>query len=114
MLVLYLANLLIGILLIWSGYLIYNKKKYNWIAGYNDMSHELRKRVNIKRQSKALKFALYFMGISIAIIPSTLQIIGYPIWGWVYPVIVLPASAYYIIISILSVKWKMKGTSNDG
>lgn len=106
MLLLFLINLTVGILLIWSGYLIYNKKKYNLIAGYNDMNAEQRKSVDIKRQSKALKIVLYFMGISIAIIPSTLQIIGYSNWGAVYPVIILPAATYYIIISILSISSK--------
>jgi predicted ferric reductase len=106
MLLLFLINLTVGILLIWSGYLIYNKKKYHLIAGYNDMNAEQRKRVDIKRQSKALKIVLYFIGISIAIIPSTLQILGYSNWGWVYAVIILPAAAYYIIISILSISGK--------
>jgi predicted ferric reductase len=113
MLILFLINLIVGSLLIWSGYLIYNKKKYNLIAGYNDMNAEQRKSVDIKRQSKALKIVLYFIGISIAIVPSSLQILGYSNWGWVYSVIILPAAAYYIIISILSISGKMKEGSNN-
>jgi hypothetical protein len=108
MLLLFLINLTVGLLLIWSGHLIYNKKKYNLISGYNDMDAQQRKRVDIKRQSKALKMVLYFIGIAIAIVPSSLQILGYSNWGWVYSVIILPAAAYYIIISILSISGKMK------
>ncbi len=70
------------------------------------MNKEQRKRVNIKRQSYALKLALYFMGISIAIIPSVLYIIGFSNWGIAYPMIILPATLYYIIISAFSIKWK--------
>jgi hypothetical protein len=113
MLILFLINLIVGSLLIWSGYLIYNKKKYNLIAGYNDMNAEQKKRVNIKRQSKALKIVLYFIGISIAIVPSSLQILGYTNWGRIYPMIILPAAAYYIIISILSISGKMKEGSSS-
>lgn len=113
MLLFFLINLAVGIILIWSGYLIYNKKKYNLIAGYNDLNAQQRKSVDIKRQSKALKIVLYFMGISIAIVPSSLQILGYSNLGWVYSVIILPAAAYYILISILSISGKMKEGSNS-
>ena len=71
-----LINLIIGTFFIWLGYLVYNKKKYNLLAGYNDMNKEQKRRVNIKRVSLSFKIAFYFIGISIAIIPSTLYLIA--------------------------------------
>ena len=105
-----LSNLLIGIFLIWSGYFISNKKNYHLIAGYNDMNIDQRKRVNITRLSKALKIALYFMGISIAIIPTLLFIRGTSNWGISYPLIIIPATLYYMLISFSSIRWKVKGS----
>ena len=103
----FLFNLILGIFMIWSGYQIYDRKKYNWLAGYNSMTEEQRGRVNIKRVSLAAKLGLYFMGISIAIIPATLYLLGFNnLSGKVYPWVILPTVFIILIVSILSTKWK--------
>ena len=106
MLAIVFTNLIVGIFLIWSGYMIYNKKKYFLIAGYNDMNPQQKKRVDIKRLSKSMKTTLYYIGLSIAIFPSTLNILGYDNWGISYPVIIIPGAIYYLTISIISIRWK--------
>lgn len=106
-----LTNLVIGILMVWVGYLVNNKKRYNLLAGYNDMNKEQRKRVNIKRISRTAKLVLYFMGISVAIIPSTFYLLGYKnLAGKSYPWIIFPAVLFYLIVSVFSINWKYKET----
>lgn len=102
MYILILVNLLVGLLLITLGYLIYHKKKYQLIAGFNDLSTEQKRKVNIKRLSKSAKNFNYFVGVSIAVIPSFLYIVEYIHWGMAYPVIIGLGFLYLIPNYIIS------------
>ena len=52
-----LVNLLVGVLFIWTGFFIYNRKQYQLIIDYNVLAEEIQRRVDILNFSKHIKYA---------------------------------------------------------
>ena len=67
------VNMLVGVLFIFTGFFIYNRKQYQLIIGYNVLNEEIQRRVDISNFSKHIKFASTGMGITIAFIPAPLK-----------------------------------------
>ncbi len=103
-----IVYLLLGTMFVWLGILIHDQKNYNLIAGYNILTEELQKRVDIDKFSKHTKFSLLCSGILIAFVPVTLKIFGYYNWGISFLLIIGAGWLYAIASFILCFDWKWK------
>lgn len=61
------VNIITGVFLILLGIVIKHGKMYNWIAGYNTMSLEEKKNVDIAGFSTLMRNCFVFMGILIIV-----------------------------------------------
>ena len=107
-----IVNFLLGGLLIWIGYLIHDRKNYQLIVGYNMLTDELQKRVDILKLARHVKNISTYSGILIAILPSTLRISGYYNWGIAFPLIIFAGLIYFVISFISCFQWKLDGNQN--
>ena len=64
----------IGLLLIGSGFLV--KKYPSLIAGYNTMSEEQQKNVDIEGLSTLMRNSFIFMGLLVAVLPYIFIFLG--------------------------------------
>jgi hypothetical protein len=71
-----LLSILTGIIIGSIGIIIQRTRSFNSIAGYNTMSSEKRKKVNIEQVAIALRNALILLGVNWIIIPIISDLSG--------------------------------------
>jgi hypothetical protein len=64
-----LFSIIFGITFAILGIVIQRTRSYSWIAGYNTMSSEERKKINIELVAKAFRNALIILGLIWIVIP---------------------------------------------
>lgn len=102
-----LVNILVGVLFIWTGFFIYNRKHYQLIIGYNVLNEELQRRVDIMNFSKHIKYASTAMGAAIAIIPAALKISGFSNYGVAFLWILGIGTVYSVFSFFRFFNWKI-------
>ena len=107
-----LVNFLVGVLFIWTGFFIYNRKQYHLIIGYNVLNEEIQRRIDIRNFSRHIKYAATAMGTSIALIPASLKIGGFSNYGVAFLWILGMGIVYYILSFIRFFNWKVNETEN--
>ena len=68
---------IIGVGIAFLGVFIQRTRSYSWIAGYNTMSPEERKKINIELAAIALRNAFIILGFIWIIIPIISDILGF-------------------------------------
>jgi hypothetical protein len=69
-----ITGLIIGII----GIIIQQTKAYFLIAGYNTMSPEKRKKINIEQAAITFRNALILLGLVWIIVPLSFDLLGFP------------------------------------
>jgi len=72
-----LFSMIVGIALAFLGIVIQRTQSYSWIAGYNTMSLEERKKINIELAAIALRNAFIILGLIWIIIPIISDLLGF-------------------------------------
>jgi hypothetical protein len=97
----------IGIFIALIGIIIQKTRSYNLIAGYNTMSAEKRKKVNIEQAAIAIRNAFILLGVIWIIIPVISDLSGLSkIKGLFLVVLHLSIITYLIIIVNTRDKYK--------
>ena len=72
-----LVFIVVGVGIAMIGIFIQQSRSYSMIAGYNTMSAEKRKKVNIEQVAIALRNSFIFLGLIWIFIPIIFEILGY-------------------------------------
>ena len=72
-----LVFIIVGIGIALLGIFIQQSKSYSMIAGYNTMSAEKRKRVNIKQVAITLRNSFIILGLIWILVPLVFESLGY-------------------------------------
>jgi hypothetical protein len=107
-----LVNFLVGVLFIWTGFFIYNRKHYQLIIGYNVLNEELQRRVDITNFSKHIKYATTAMGTTIAFIPASLKISGFSNYGVAFLWILGIGAVYSVYSFFRFFNWRLNEQEN--
>jgi len=72
-----LFSIIMGIIIATIGIVIQKTRSYNLIAGYNTMSPEERKKINIERAAKAMRNAFLLLGLIWILFPIISDFLGF-------------------------------------
>jgi hypothetical protein len=101
--------IIVGVAIAFLGFVIQRTRSYSWIAGYNTMSPEERKKINIELVTIALRNAFIILGLIWIIIPIISDLLGfYKLKIWLLVGLHFVVCILLIVIVNTQDKYKMK------